>query len=424
MIYGNSIILKSNKFYLYIGVCILLAGLFNVFAIFSQYFDLFSSSLGIWIAEYSEYHGRPYGNFGQPNLVSTLLLTSLCCGIFLYRSNVINLFTLLLLASFFGIALAFPSSKTAFLCLLFLITVSVFLKDKAISLVFIVASISMVFTKTLATSTRNIDGSDLTTGRSELWFTMLNALWKSPWIGYGALNTRIAHFQSRELDVVPRGQVIGSSHNLVLDFLIWFGLILGIVVSTYFIKIVIKYLLENKNNPSKIYIIFPILIHSQLEYPLYYANFLFIFSFFINSNKNSKTAIKYKVLPFAIVFAVLVLFFVIVLDYLKISQKYTELRFYNNKFLNAKRPDALSPMVLDLTGGQYNIFIRDEIKDEADLRSVMRLTRSMPSLNNYHLIIKYLRENNYSEEEINFWLNKARASFNVGEISSLENKIK
>ena len=420
LICGNCIKLKSEYFFIKILICVLLSGIFNGFVIFSQYFEVYSSSLGVWIAEYDESHGRPYGNFGQPNLVSTLLLTSLCISVFLYHEKIIGFISLSLVAIFFGITLALPSSKTAFLCLFILISASAFLKDRKSFFIFNLSSLFLVMSKLLASNTRNIDGSDLATGRFELWMTMLNALWASPWIGYGALNTRIAHFNSRELDIVPRGQVIGSSHNLLLDFLVWFGLFFGVFISIYFIRIIIKYAVNNKNSFSRIYLILPILIHSQLEYPLFYANFLFIFSFILNSRENFKTTIKIKSAPLIAIASLVILLLATTIDYIDISKKYTELRFFNNNFLLAEKPNPLSPLVLDLTGGQFNIFLKDKIKDENDLKYVMNITKSMPSIKNYKLIIDFLRKNNYSEKNIDFWLNKARASFTEKEILEIE----
>lgn len=420
LICGNCIKLKSEDFFINTLICVLLSGIFNSFVIFSQYFEFYSSSLGVWIAEYSESHGRPYGNFGQPNLVSTLILTSLCISVFLYHKKVISFISLFLVAMFFGVALALPSSKTAFLCLFILISASAFLKDVKSFIIFNVSSLFLIVTKLLASNTRSIDGSDLATGRFELWTTMLNALWASPWIGYGALNTRIAHFNSRDLDIVPRGQVIGSSHNLLLDFLVWFGIIFGVFISIYFIKLIIKYFVNNKNVSSRVYLIIPILIHSQLEFPLFYANFLFIFSFIIGSGENFKKSINIKSGPMTAVALLGILLFATTIDYVDIAKKYTDLRFFNNNFYLAKKPNPVSPLVLDLTGGQLNIFLKDKLEDENDLKYVMNITKSMPSIKNYKLIIEFLRENNYSEEDISFWMNKARASFREKEILEIE----
>lgn len=420
IIYANSLKLKNYSFKLNLITTLLAAGIFNCFVILTQYFSLFESELGIWIAGYENSHGRPYGNFGQPNLAATLILTSLCCAIFLYKKNRISIQILIVITIFFGATLALPSSKTSFLCLAVLATITLWLRDKTSFMVFSLASIAVVFAKSITPSTRNLSGTDISTGRFELWRTMLDAIWQSPWLGYGVLNTRVAHFQSRELDLTPKGQVIGSSHNLILDFFVWFGVIAGLIISIYFLKVVFNYVKHNRIYSENIYLVLPIFIHSLLEYPLFYANFLFIFAFILNINSKNLITIKSKLIPYIFAFIGSVIFLLISTEYYNISQKFTELRFYNNKFLHASKPEKISLVALDITGGQYNLFLKEKIENDIDFNNVANLTKSTPSFKNFILIISYLRDNEKPQSEIDFWLGKARASFSETEIRLLE----
>ncbi|MDH1332811.1 Wzy polymerase domain-containing protein [Comamonas thiooxydans] len=420
-LYVNCVSLKEEEFYSAFAVSILFAALFNAFVILSQYFDIGSDELGIWVAEYNKDAGRPYGNFGQPNLVSTLILMGLCFSVFLHSRKIIGFYTLILIGGFLGSTLALPSSKTALLCLLVITIVSIFFRDKKSFLIFLLAFVFFLFIKFIAPNTRNLVGADLSTGRFELWETMLYALKESPWSGYGALNARIAHFQVRELDLVPRNQVIGASHNLFLDYLIWFGIFFGIFICFLFVKLIFNYIKRGKSDPSKIYLIFPVLIHSLLEYPLYYANFLFAFAFFIGLSSAGKDLKKYKKLPFLLMTTIAVLLYPVVFDYINVSKKYTEFRFFRNNFYYAEKPMPIDPLILDLTAGQLNILLKEEINDENDLKYVIKITKSMPAFKNFQLIIKYMMEKNYPKDEIEFWMGKAQASFNEKEVSVLKN---
>lgn len=419
-LYVNCVYLKGEGFYSIFSVAIIFSAIFNVFVILSQYFDIYSNDFGIWIAGYSQNLGRPYGNFGQPNLVSTLILMGLCFSVFLHSRKIIGILTLFLVSAFFGGSLAFPSSKTALLCLVIMAVVSIFLKDWKSFFAFFLAFILFLFFKKIIPNTRDIVGTELSTGRFELWKMMFYALWEEPWSGYGALNTRIAHFQVRELDLVPRDQVIGASHNIFLDYLIWFGMFFGIFISLMFVKLIFNYLNSKKYDPPKVYIIFPILIHSQLEFPLYYANFLFMFAFVVGGS-NGQRGIMVKKFPIIFMASVFILFFAVVYDYRNISGKYTEFRFFKNNFHYAKKPLPIEPWVLDLNAGQVNIMLKEKIDDANDLKYIVNITKSMPSFRNYYLIIKYLNERNHPKEEIDFWMNKAKASFNEREFSVLEN---
>ena len=422
-IFSNLLNFKNDDFLNKLLLCIIFAAFFNAYVVFLQYMNLSSDELGIWIADYDVLHGRPYGNFGQPNLVSSLFLTGLCSAVLLFKKNLINIRVLYLVAIFIGLALVPPSSKTAFLCLLILVCLSAFLKDWKILKIFATTSVCVVAAKMLTSNTRVIDGSDVSTGRFEIWYTMIDAILKSPWLGYGALNTRVAHFESRELDIVPHNSVIGSSHNIFLDFLVWFGIPLGILVIVFFIKIIWNFVLANKNKFGNLYLVVPLLLHSQLEFPLYYANFLFLFAFLTSYEKED---VKYFNINFIYVLFCLVisiLFLIIVRDYNLISKNFNDLRFFNNKFLNARQPERIYPWVLNLTGGQYNIFLMNRINGKEDFDDVVKLTKAMPAFKNYVLIIDYLQRNNSSVVDINYWLDKARSSFSSDEIKILENMI-
>lgn len=422
IIYANSIKLKSEEFKEKTIITLLIAGLFNSFVILAQYFSLFQNEFGIWIADYSTTHGRPYGNFGQPNLAASLILTSLCCGIYLQKNGKISFKTLIIIAIFFGLALAFPSSKTSFLCLVVLASLALLLKDRASFFAFLITSATIAAVKLLTPATRDLSSGDISTGRFELWQTMLNALWQSPWFGYGALNTRVAHFESRELNITPKGQVIGSSHNLILDFFIWFGVIVGLILAIYYLQIIFNYLKHNQSNRKNIYLVFPIFIHSLLEYPLFYANFLLIFAFILNINSKNLFQIKSKIIPFIFAFIGIFLFSAIAMEYYKISMRFAELRFYNNNFARAEKPEPISLKLLDITGGQYNLFLIDKIENANDFRMIANLTKSTPSFKNFLLIIKYLKEHNKPQSEIDFWLMKARSSFSEAQVRILENE--
>lgn len=417
--YNNSTLLKEESFYTKVYFVIVAIGIFNVYVILHQHFALTESQLGIWLAPYDASHGRPYGNFGQPNLAATLLLTSFCCAICLHRLNKIRTSTLVLLALFLGCTLSLPASKTSFLCLLVLFIISIYFKDKLSCLLFLIIATSIFFIRTLTTSTRDLGGVEISTGRFELWLTLLDAISQSPWLGYGILNTRVAHFQSREMDLTPHNQVIGSAHNLLIDFFIWFGIPVGFFLTCFFLLILFGFLKRNHNTPHNIYLAAPLIIHSQLEFPLFYANFLLLFSFILNNNQKKLKSIRTNLVAPLLLSIAISLFILISFEYNKISKRFTELRFYNQNYENSKKPEPITIVALDATGGQYNYFLKDKINTEDELAEIISLTKSMPSFKNYSLIINYLRENRKNDEELNFWLKKANASFSVTEMKIL-----
>lgn len=414
---------KNEKIKEYLCITILSAILFNGFVMLSQYFHLYNGDFGIWVADYDSSHGRPYGNFGQPNLAATFLLTGLCSCIWLYKKK-IGFSALILVSVFVGCVLALPSSKTSFLCIAILISLAIMLRDKKSLIAFTATALALFITKHLLPNTRDVTGVDISTGRFDLWITIFNAIFKSPWLGYGVLNTRVAHFSSRELDITPRSQVIGSAHNLFLDFLVWFGVIIGLFFIVYFVYIVFVFFKRNINSPEKIYLIIPILLHSQLEYPLFYANFLLLFAFVFNMSDVPYKVVGARKFAYSLFFAGFLILAVVFFEYIKLSSGYTQLRFFNKNFVGVEKPKEMNFIVLDTTGGQFNFFLKEKISTQEDYEDLKVLTKAMPSFKNYSLLIAYMAENEVDVEEVNFWMRKAKASFDEKEVEVLERILK
>ena len=391
---------------------IVLAASFSAFIIYCQYFEVFDQ-LDIWKAGYQEVHGRPYANFGQPNLAASLLLTGVCCTIFLHKKAKIGKITTLVIALFMAGALAFASSKTSFLSILVLFSLLIFFRNYFESVIFLIIGITVFFLKKIF-ETRDILGEgDLSTGRFELWATIFEAFLSHPWVGYGVLNTRGAHFEVIERHVVTHGVIIGSSHNIFLDFIIWFGLPLGMVVIFLWGKIHMEFFRENRNNISLLIIPIPLLVHSLLEYPLFNANFFFFYIIVIvvGLRKNRKTDIP--VVSFSI--APLILFFITVWEYSAFSSRYRDLRFFNSSFIKSEKPQKMQSFILNDLIGQYNIFLTDKIQSEAEFKNIVRITKKEPLEKNFCLIYRYLSDG-IMNDEIYFWEKKANVIFKEKEL--------
>lgn len=411
----NSLAHKNIDFQLQYIYCIVFSGLFSSFVIFTQYFDISHNILSVWIADYSSTHGRPYANFGQPNLASTLILSSLCCCIYLHQYKKISTASLYLISIFLGCALAPPASKTAMLTLSVLLITSALFKDLKSFASIALASASYAIFKIAQPESRDLLAAGISTGRFELWQTIFLAIEKSPWLGYGVLNTRAAHFEVRELGNNPLGQTIGNSHNIILDFLVWFGVFIGGALSIIFIGMIFYIFLKSKKNHRAIFLAIPILIHSQLEYPLSYANFLFLFSFslYIIDDNIKTNQPRNKLISWLIFLIFTGTLAIVTIDYKSIETNYTNLRFFNKGFINAENPEKITTNLLDITTKQFNLFTISQIEDEASLREVQSLTKLSPTLHNYHLIIFYLKKQGDRDDELKYWMEKLKNNFFV-----------
>lgn len=407
---------NSDDDYLkYIEVLVIVC-LFNSFVIFIQKFNLIDDH-GIWIAGYEDGHGRPYANFGQPNLAATLILCGLYSVVYLKNLKKISIFTEIITVLLFSIALAYTASKTSFLNIGVIFIFSVFLRRKNEIFVFLFAICVIIIFSNVSDS-RQVLGVDISTGRFDLWSTIADGIAHSPWFGYGALNTRLAHFEVREFHIASSKMLIGSAHNIFLDFIVWFGIVFGILISILFIYLIYKFLKNNKNYINYIFILSPLFFHLNFEYPLFYANFLFMFVFLIK--RNSRKIISVNNLLINILAVIFISIFIkISFEYNNLKNEFVNLRFFENNFSKAKKPELLNYYFLSETIGQFNIFLKDEIHSESDYLDISEITKFNPAFKNFYLLIKYdLIFGNINN--VNYWLTKAKFSLNEGEYNYLE----
>ena len=104
---------------------------------------------------------------------------------------------------------------------------------------------------------------------------MLDAVSRSPWFGYGW--QQISHAQlAVALDHVPINYVLGSSHNLPIDLALWSGVPVALTICGLFIWWFTLRIRACRDVETVVLLlgIVVFVVHSMLEFPLYYAYFL------------------------------------------------------------------------------------------------------------------------------------------------------
>lgn len=363
----------------------------------------------IWISSYPSIHGRPYGNFNQPNNAGTFNLIGLLSLIFLTDklkiSKKIYFSSIPLLIISIGITLA--ASKTTFLSILIILFFSILLKYKnAIATLTLALLISLCINQSDWFTSRDYISHGITTLRYELWRDIIAAIKNSPALGFGANGTIRAFFEIADSSPTKWDAAISNSHNILLEILVWFGLIPGTVICICLIAFLGIFIFKNKND-FFCFLSIPIAIHSLAEFPYIYANFLFLqmltMGVCMNNNKKSIKTIYAKIL-FLLTTTIFIFVFI---DYTDIKEKYTDLRFYENRFNSSKKPIPLNSYLLDKTSNQYNFFLKEEIAN-FEIDFLENLTRYSPTKKNFYLILSYhARQKN--TEDFNYWKRKAIA---------------
>jgi hypothetical protein len=111
--------------------------------------------------------------------------------------------------------------------------------------------------------------------RPLFYSTMADAISRQPWFGYGWEQGLVA--QITVIDDHPAGgRLMGNSHNLVLDLLVWNGVPLGLLITGLLAWWGVRHARACRDATSLFLLtaIGGVTVHAMLEYPLSYAYFL------------------------------------------------------------------------------------------------------------------------------------------------------
>lgn len=232
---------------------------------------------------------RFYGNLGQPNQLASLLLLAVLGVARAYAKKALGPGVAIILVLFILFGVALTQSRTAWLNIGGIL-VALFLfwgEGRPKRLGWILAALgvySVVLNFNLpiinelisgqATSSRELAADPY---RQAIWKSLVHAALDRPLFGYGWGQTTAAVFAA--VDFPTLGSVTKQSHNIVLDIVIYNGLLLGGLIIAVLASAFWKLLGCLKQE----YFIFPALalgllvVHSMLEFPLHYAYFLLPF---------------------------------------------------------------------------------------------------------------------------------------------------
>ncbi|UGQ30188.1 PglL family O-oligosaccharyltransferase [Acinetobacter calcoaceticus] len=336
MVVGSNLKINKNlDIVFFLSILFVSVSFLSSFISILQWLNISGNSLFIM----SLIGNRPYANMAQPNHLATFL----CMGIFscwyLFETKKIPCFMFFLLFFIFSISIALTQSRTAWLILLLsFIFMLVSIKKYKLRLSYVQLSFSGLFfifcnlglyyldkvlqpyfnvVKTNSVIERASEGY----GRLKIWNQMVHAIVDEPWFGYGWNQTTAAQF--RVIDKVPSQEWVTSAHNLMLDIIIWCGVPLGGIILIYLFYFYIKILINifDFEGVFCFLIISSVLIHSFLEFPIYYSYFFIPVGLLIGSQLKYETINTIRVNYRMVVF----LFFVIIFGGIGIFKEYLKI---------------------------------------------------------------------------------------------------
>ena len=318
----------------------------------------------LFIWDMGNFTGRPFANFGQPNLLATFLLWGLISVGWALARNRIGGWVALFLAAFFLLGIALTGSRTAWLGIVLINAAAWYWRKLAgrrpmhwpvlvLSLFFVVClGVRGWFSVLLG----DVGGPDIvriaTELRPQVWELFLDAVWQQPWFGYGWGQTVNA-----QLLVASRHAPIGSSythaHNLLLDSLLWMGVPIGLAAIALLAVWAWRRFSAITTMEDALLLLFLLILcnHAMLEFPYAYAYFLLPAGFVVGVlDVRLGARVIFTIsrhVAVGLCLAVTLLFGAIARDYFLIEASYSALRF---ELANIKtNASAAAPSVLILT---------------------------------------------------------------------------
>ncbi|WP_185878813.1 PglL family O-oligosaccharyltransferase [Variovorax sp. MHTC-1] len=231
---------------------------------------------------------RPSGNMAQPNQLATLLLWGLlACAWGVWRRQ-LGRAAALIATTFLLIGLALTQSRTGALGLLVLLLAAWWWRGlweakntpwyaTGLALFYVLALLALgplrsALMLDVSGSMVQRLGHEL---RPELWRMLLDAALQRPWVGYGWNNVVAAQVTVAEGYPALYHPFL-QSHNLFLDFMLWAGIPLGLVLTALVLAWLVTAARRIRRAPEGLYLLMVLMvgIHAMLELPLHYAYFL------------------------------------------------------------------------------------------------------------------------------------------------------
>lgn len=241
---------------------------------------------------------RPYANMGQPNHLATLLMCCLMGLLYLYEKQKIKSIFALFLAGVFIFVLALAQSRTTWISSILIVLFLIFHRwqgNLRTSMPVLLGGLayywaglwlpswikSLLAQHTQIEAVNSISGLARASGGMErliMWKQSWAAIEYHPFVGYGWYQTTAGQYVA-SLDI-PVKIWYNSAHNIILDLLIWNGVIFGGIIILYAIYLIARLILA-AYRPESITMsmaVLAITIHALLEYPLFYSYLLIIFA--------------------------------------------------------------------------------------------------------------------------------------------------
>jgi O-antigen ligase len=268
----------------WLALAFVIGSIASVVVAFAQVFDLWEYSP--WIARMPDLR-RPGGNLGQPNQLATLLVMGVASAAFLHVSGKLSASATGLVLFVLCAGLAVTESRTGVLGLAILLLWWQFKRRAiagrispwaapAVGVGF--AAMFMVWPHLLNSLHLLSTQAESRLGQGDLrlamWAQLLEAVAQRPWFGWGIAQVAEAHNSVADAHAI--NNAFSYSHNLLIDWAVWMGLPIAVVLTSITAFWLWRRLRETRQLTPWycLAVAVPLATHSMLEFPFAYAYFL------------------------------------------------------------------------------------------------------------------------------------------------------
>ncbi len=340
---------------------LILSAILSVAVIYYQHlhlYDFSDTAIDIYIVNSGTL--RPGANIAQPNQAATLLIWGLLSGAWLHQNKRLSTFSLGFLGVFLISGIVLTNSRIGLLELAGITFLAWMQRDRfpvknlpsamlgltllAIALTVLLPAINAALY--LSEPLRSIEELFTESARLKGYQMYFGALMQQPWLGFGLTNLYIPQLLMAEHTASFHGYFI-QSHNILLDFLLWFGIPLGSAL----IFITLRWLwktwinLQNHEEVLMFFCVIALMMHAMVELPHQYLFFVLPAALFVGLLTRGKGIPVGK--PSLIIFylGVVVGSCVVGLDYFKTEASFRNLRIENSK-LDIKVDTTVPDLIL------------------------------------------------------------------------------
>jgi hypothetical protein len=261
----------------------LLVGIASVGLAFCQWFELGPS---LYLTDKGP-DSRPFANLAQPNHLATLLELALAALLYWYETRRVRSSVLLIGYCWLVFGLLMTQSRLPWVLAIVLVPLwlwlgrhrSTRLTPLAVALGAVVLAAGVLvwgpLNDALLLSAPSLATRAVSSMRLPHWKMLLDAIWQSPWVGYGWQQIATAQ-QSVALGHPPAFEHLSNSHSIVLDALLWNGIPLGLALLTPPTIWLAGALRRCSDGEQLAWLtaVLAIVVHALFEYPLDYTYFL------------------------------------------------------------------------------------------------------------------------------------------------------